>query len=422
MINNKVKRQLDAIDWDFPARHPGVTKLAHWYPGTFPSQLPATFIQSLTSPNDLVFDPYGGVGTTASEAIRLGRKAWVVDLNPVGMLANYAYCALLLLKSESERKLNLFFDCIEGIVAPTRCESLDLDLSSLDYEVLKLDEFFGKHMRPAPEAMLDLARVRDEVNWEAMERWFHPGTLQEVKEMQGAFNERSHASFLRLFFQSMLSANMRALCSQNKSWGHIADNVYPKEFVYKSPVLQFQKWMKSLKNNLDKVNLEGDAPKGIRYWAGVHNWASRARVSGRPRNGVGLILTSPPYGDAIDYINAQKLSLFLLGYKEQEISELCRMEIGARRKRFKPGSREAWATQMSEAAIKQCEYLDDGLFVAILPHKNHGREIGLNTMVKKLKEVGFERVFEVDRSIDQKRTRQSWTSIKQETISVFSKT
>ena len=78
----KVTEILDRIDWNFPGAgtdFPSVTLLMHWFPGNFIPQIPTAFIQALSKPGDLVFDPFGGSGTTAVEAVRLGRKAILSD-------------------------------------------------------------------------------------------------------------------------------------------------------------------------------------------------------------------------------------------------------------------------------------------------------------------------------------------------------
>lgn len=422
MINNKLRRQLEVIDWDFPASKSGETKLSHWYPGSFPSQLPATFIQAFSNPGDIIFDPYGGAGTTASEAIRLGRKAFIVDINPVGILANYPFCALLLLKSKYPEKLDLFLEYINNLVSPKNSDLLDFDGFYNDANIAELDVFFSNHMRPTPNELLKKIRKGKNVLIQDLKKWIEGETLKHLLEIYERIVCSGEGTFLQLFLESMVSANLRAICSQNKSWGHIADNVYPKQFIKKDVVVQLKKWIKTLSNNLLKIKFEEkNVVSGIHYWADLHNWNNVEKVKVKPQKGAAIIITSPPYGDAIDYIFAQKLSLYFLGYTDSDIMSLCEQEIGARRKRFKTASRQLWATQMSDAAIKQAEYVRKGVFVSILPHRNHGREVGINEMTQGLKNHGWENVFEIDRSINQKKTRQSWTSIKQETICVFTK-
>jgi len=420
LSNNKTKRQLDSVDWDFPTQFQGLTKISHWYPGTFPPQLPSTLIQALTVTDDLVFDPYGGSGTTASEAIRLGRKAWVIDVNPIGIVSNYLYISLLLFFEKSEEDLKLLFNQIENLITGGTNEILGLGFNDINNSIQKYHEIVINFMRPSPTALLDKALFDDVPDWESLGKWIHPRSLMELKDIHNCIESDCENDSVKLLFFSMVSSNLRAICSQNKSWGHIADNVYPKEFIYKDVKTQLRKWLKTLKTNILKVKFENNTKiEGIRYWAEIYNWNSSKGTESKPDNIPKIIITSPPYGDAIDYIFSQKLSLYFLGYDENALNSLNTKEIGARRKRFKSDSRDKWAAEMSEAAVKQSKYISDGLFIIVLPHKNHGREIGIKMIKKNLKSKGWSQIFEIDRSISQKRTRQSWTSIKQETINIF---
>ena len=53
------------------------------YRACYKPQLPRFFIERLSEPGDLVFDPFGGRGTTALEAALLGRRAASNDVNPL---------------------------------------------------------------------------------------------------------------------------------------------------------------------------------------------------------------------------------------------------------------------------------------------------------------------------------------------------
>lgn len=53
------------------------------YRACFKPQLPGFFIDALTAPGDVVFDPFAGRGTTALEAVLRGRRAFTSDLNPL---------------------------------------------------------------------------------------------------------------------------------------------------------------------------------------------------------------------------------------------------------------------------------------------------------------------------------------------------
>ena len=58
------------------------------HPARFPLEIPSFFIRLLTSPGQMVFDPFGGTGTTAVAAEKLGRRWLVTELDP-------AYAAVL---------------------------------------------------------------------------------------------------------------------------------------------------------------------------------------------------------------------------------------------------------------------------------------------------------------------------------------
>jgi hypothetical protein len=114
--------------------------------------------------------------------------------------------------------------------------------------------------------------------------------------------------------------------------------------------------------------------------------------------------------------------LYLLGYSDEQIGGLVKAEIGARRKRSKVDSRETWARQLCDALPDQLSWLDnDASICIVLPHKDAGRSAGEDELRVALQDLGWSLIFERDRSIHQSHTRQSWTSIKRETILVFSR-
>ncbi|MBK8575254.1 MAG: site-specific DNA-methyltransferase [Elusimicrobia bacterium] len=56
------------------------------YRACFKPQLPRYFIERLTQPGDVVYDPFSGRGTTGIEAGLLGRRVIMNDANPLGVL------------------------------------------------------------------------------------------------------------------------------------------------------------------------------------------------------------------------------------------------------------------------------------------------------------------------------------------------
>ncbi len=56
------------------------------YRGCFKPQLPAYFIDRLSKPGDLIYDPFSGRGTTAVEAALMGRNVAANDVNPLSAI------------------------------------------------------------------------------------------------------------------------------------------------------------------------------------------------------------------------------------------------------------------------------------------------------------------------------------------------
>jgi DNA modification methylase len=52
------------------------------HPAMFPVEFPIGYIESCTNSNDVVYEPFGGAGSTMIAAEKLGRKSYVMELDP----------------------------------------------------------------------------------------------------------------------------------------------------------------------------------------------------------------------------------------------------------------------------------------------------------------------------------------------------
>jgi site-specific DNA-methyltransferase (cytosine-N4-specific) len=73
------------------------------HPARFPKALPTFFIQFLTEPGNLVFDPLAGSATTAEAAEELGRR-WIINERSLTYLRGAA------LRFEQNPTLTTYFD------------------------------------------------------------------------------------------------------------------------------------------------------------------------------------------------------------------------------------------------------------------------------------------------------------------------
>lgn len=74
------------MDWAFSDSKPRPPHDIHPYPARFISDVPAQALALVADLDGDVLDPFCGAGTTLVEALRVGRKAVGIDLNPIATL------------------------------------------------------------------------------------------------------------------------------------------------------------------------------------------------------------------------------------------------------------------------------------------------------------------------------------------------
>lgn len=92
------------------------------YRACFKPQLPAYFIERLTRPGDVVYDPFSGRGTTAIEAALCGRVPYANDINPLSAILCRPRIEPPCLDEVSHR--------LAGIPLDRDCGDRDIDLSA----------------------------------------------------------------------------------------------------------------------------------------------------------------------------------------------------------------------------------------------------------------------------------------------------
>jgi site-specific DNA-methyltransferase (cytosine-N4-specific) len=251
---------LDKIDWDFKNfKTQYLTHTFHPYPARFIPQIPLTFIKLFTREGETVLDPMCGCGTTLVEAFLNNRNAIGNDLNPLAALITKVKITLI---DESEfkyfnRKLELMK------------RYLDLDYKDVEEKINNLPN-------------RKLSRIFNRVVISKLES-IHE-TLLEIKE-------EGHNDLFD-FGRVALSATIWSLVENGN--GIEVDDLFLKKVKYmQNEMIKMSKIIK----NIPKVRVIcGDARK--------------LEVE---TNSIDLIVTSPPYVNALDYYRLHMYNMLWLG-------------------------------------------------------------------------------------------------------------
>ncbi len=415
MINKNRIIQLESINWNFFEKNNKLTKKLHWYPGTFPQEIPATIIQALSKENDLIFDPFGGIGTTLAEALRLNRKCIVSDINPVALLSSYVSALLLLVNKENYLLMKVYLEYLVHLLSNNEKNVLDFGDTSAFYD---FDSYFSELIQPVPDIFFNQIIV-NLPQYDLLRKWIDDESIDEIKKIYSMIdNEQQYTK--KIILLEMLSNALFSSSSQRKSWGHIADNVYPKQMENRKDafISACKRWINNKARKL--ISFESTCSfNEKRAYVFQQNWLDDINDCFDDLS-FDLLITSPPYANAIDYIKSQKLSLYLFGYSDADILSCCKNEIGARTRRTHSDSTEKWASDLIASTEKHISLAkSDSIYAYILPSEDEKRVVGNKSLLDFLISKNKELVFEVDRSINQMRTTQSWTSIKKEKILIL---
>jgi DNA modification methylase len=264
----------------------------HAFAAKFPPQLPRAFIRSLTSPGDVVFDPMMGSGTTIVEALLENRQGIGLDIDPLAL----RLCQVKTTSVDIDSLRN------SGLHIISRATELLSNERNIDNE---LETRFDKQTK------------------EFLDYWFFSTTQRELMALVLAIQEINNETirhFLELTFSAIIitkSGGVSKARDLAHTRPHLDINKKPKNAIEQF----FQKFKKNLVSisSLKVTNLKALVLKGD------------ARCIPLAKDSIDLIVTSPPYANAIDYMRAHKFSLVWFGASVQVLSELRAQYIGSER-------------------------------------------------------------------------------------------
>ena len=307
---NTSKARVDTLnellgqDFDFQG-HPSatVTHAIHAFAAKFPPQLPAIFIERLTSPGDTVLDPMMGSGTTLIESSTRGRKAIGLDLDPLAIK--------------------------QGKVKTTPIRDIDLLNRLAANIVVNAHEFLA-----TPELDKKLCERFDEDTKDFVDYWFTDRTQRELTALLEAINlvtdsieDQAHRRNIKEFFEVALSAiivTKSGGVTKARDLAHGRAHISRGKNV-KDAINQFR--LRARKNIASLDTLPRIEPDDLTIRIGD----ARNMRDSVPDESVDLVVTSPPYANAIDYMRAHKFSLVWFGWSINDLSKLRSKYVGSER-------------------------------------------------------------------------------------------
>ncbi len=263
----------------------------HAFAARFPPQLPRMFILDLTAPGDVVLDPMMGSGTAVVEALLEGRRGVGLDLDPL---------ALRLCQVKT---------------MPLQIDSLRKAAQKVVWQAYTLaqDQIIEQH----------LAQRFDERTKAFVNYWFLPATQRELMALILAIESVSEASirrFLELTFSSTIITKSGGV-TRARDLAHSRPHL-DREKIPKNALDQFST---RLQKNLASI---AELPANGAVAAPL---AGDARAMPFADGVIDLIVTSPPYANALDYMRAHKFSLVWFGKSVANLSAMRAEYIGSER-------------------------------------------------------------------------------------------
>ncbi len=264
----------------------------HAFAAKFPAQLPRYFIEGLSEPGETVLDPMAGSGSTLLEGWLLGRKVVGVDLDPLAARQCRAKTTWVDPQLVEETGQRVLADARRRVEVDHPLETLRGDLDD------------------ATNAFLDY--------------WFLPETQSELSALALEIREETDP-VLRNLLEVLFSATI-VTKSGGVSRARDLAHSRPHRVADKQPRSPFRMFEAQLRQAARAFAETSDLGRGSSSFV-----AADSRSLPLSDNSVDLIVTSPPYANALDYMRAHKFSLVWLGQQVGDLGNLRGRYIGAER-------------------------------------------------------------------------------------------
>lgn len=322
----RVAADLQSINWSFTSDKTGfLTHDLHPYPAKFIPQIPGHCIARLSFRGELVLDPFGGSGTTALEAVRMGRRAISIDANAVGTLIGKVKTCNI------DRSVATDLHSIRSAVTTRLADIPDPE------QLCKENE---QHIPAIPN----------------IDKWF-------------SLTSRGELAFIRSRIASMESDKARDMALLSLSKIILSVSFQDSETRYSSKPRKIpqgetlHRFLVAIDNILRNV---AKTQPILRYGACDFITADTRQIDNgvcKP-DSVDLIVTSPPYGNAMDYHLYHRFRLLWLG---QDPLQLAKIEIGSHLRHQKEASGfDSYLAEMKQSLSGMYRVLKPGRYAVLV--------------------------------------------------------
>ena len=266
----------------------------HPFAARFPHGLPGYFIDALTDPGDTVLDPMCGSGITLLEGWTTGRSVIGVDLDPLARRQARARTTALRgaeVRRAGEAALRQTADLMAGL---------------------------GAHGDPLQTVKSEM----DPATREFLDYWFLPETQLELACLTLAIREEPDddlRNLLEVIFSSTIVTKSGGV-SRARDLAHTRPHRVSDK-VPRRPIPLFANLVERAAAAYSGTDANAVGDRRI--------IDGDARSLPLPHCSIDLIVTSPPYANALDYMRAHKFSLAWLGDPIPSLTELRRKYIGS---------------------------------------------------------------------------------------------
>ena len=360
---NQVFNLLNSIDWDFSGNETSyLTHNIHPYPAKYIPQIPCNVISALSLPGELVWDPFGGSGTTALEALLLKRRCISSDANPLAYIIGKAKTTTL--DEKEQRELGIFRHWLFDII---------------DNEPNLLDRNYA-----IPEIF-------------NIQKWFHVNAIKELAFLKNSIENLSCKS--KIIALVAFSRTIAKMSNQES------------ETRYASKPRDIKQWdtVRCFVGDLDTVLTKSFACGSLLQGRTAQFITLDLReplcIDGPIMdNQIDLIVTSPPYANVTDYHLYHRFRMFWLGFNPVDFGKI---EIGShlRHQREKTGFADYIAEMVP--CLRNCyRALKPGRYAVFVLGDAVFKKVVYNTSEafrNEAKKIGFEHVGTLIRNLPSNR-------------------